>query len=143
MPEAAVAAVAAAVAVAEAALAEAVPAEAVLAEAVLAEAMEAALVEAVLAEAMEAALVEVMEAESADRRVHSGADRVRATRSRHRRNPRPASAPRVRTIRQEALSVGSSRHIERSPTAAVPSARRAASSAAKSDASEHDLQRQV
>src|SRR5262245_27711061 len=70
---------------------------------VMAAAMAAELVEA-MAAAMAAELVEAMAAEaaeSADRRVRSEVDWVRATRSRHHRNPRPASAPRMRTIRQE------------------------------------------
>jgi len=58
---------------------------------------------------------------AADCRVHSGADWIRATRSRHRRNPQPASPLRVRTRRPEALSVGCSPHIKRLPTATVPS----------------------
>ena len=52
---------------------------------------------------------------SADRRVHSEADWIRATRSRHRRNPPPGSASRVRTLRQEVLPVGCSPHINACP----------------------------
>ena len=104
----------------EAAAELAVVALAVVALAVVALA-EVALALAVVALA-EVALVEaaLVEAESADPQVHSEADWIRATRSRHRRNPLPASALRMRTIRQEVLSVGCSPHIKRLPTAAVP-----------------------
>ena len=105
--------------------AEAAAAEA--AEVLEAEPVEAPVVE-LEAEPAEAPAVELEEAmaaepevvadsakaESVDRRAHSEADWIRATRSR-RRNPLPASAARVRTMRQEVLPGGCSPHINACP----------------------------
>jgi hypothetical protein len=90
-----------------------------VAEAQVEEAQAVARVAVVQVEAAQAAArvavaqveaVKAVEA-SADRRVHSEADWLRATRSRRRRNPPPGSALRVRTLRQEVLPVGCSPHI--------------------------------
>ena len=85
----------------------AVVVQAVAEEVLVAEPVEVpveALVEAPVAERAEVLEVElVAELALADRRVHSAANWLRATRSHHRRNPLPASARRVRTMRQELL----------------------------------------
>jgi hypothetical protein len=68
-------------------------------------------------EALAVVLVEALVAEraEADRRVRSEADWIRATHSHHRRNPLPASAARVQTVRQEVLPGGCSPHINACP----------------------------
>jgi len=77
---------------------------AVVAESAVEESAEVAVAEA-----------EVAVADSANRQVRSQAGWIRATRSHHHRNPRPASAARARTIRQEVLPVGCSPQINACP----------------------------
>jgi hypothetical protein len=79
----------------------------VVAPVVVAPVVVARVEEAQGAVAQAVAAVKAVEA-SVDRRVHSEADWLRATRSRHRRNPPPGSASRVRTLRQRLLPVGCS-----------------------------------
>ena len=110
MPEAAVPGVVAPAAVAE-------PEAVVVAEL---EAVVVAVAAAVVVAEPEAVVVAVAAAESAqaeaaDQRAHSEADWIRATRSRRRRNPLPASAARVQTMRQEVLPVRCSLHINACP----------------------------
>ena len=108
MPEAAVPGVVAPAAVAE-------PEAVVVAEL---EAVVVAVAAAVVVEpeavVVAVAAAESAQAEAADQRAHSEADWIRATRSR-RRNPLPASAARVRTMRQEVLPVRCSLHINACP----------------------------
>jgi hypothetical protein len=116
----AVAAAAAAVAAAAAAVAEA----AVVVEAVVA---EVAAAEEVAAEEVAVAA----EAESANRQVRLEADWARGTRSHYHRNPRPTSAPRVRTMRQRLLPVGCSPHINACPQKRFQNSHRRARSAGR------------
>ena len=103
------------------ALAVAEPAEVLVAEpaGVLAaepvEALVAEPAEVPVAEPAEALVAELVQAVAADWRVHSEADRIRATRSRRRCNPLPALAVRLQTMRQEVLPGGCSPHINARP----------------------------
>jgi hypothetical protein len=84
--------------------------EALAAAAPVGEVLEAVAPVAEAEDLVGAALV--VAALSADRRLHSEVLWIRATRY---RNPRPTSAPRVRTMRQEVLPVGCSPHINACP----------------------------
>jgi hypothetical protein len=84
----------------------------VVAAAAAVEVVEVVEVAAALVAAALAGAVLVVAASLADRRLHSEVLWIRASRY---RNPRPRSAPRVRTLRQEALPVGCSPHINACP----------------------------